>query len=851
MEPVDYLQKPVQIAQEGLLELARLSSKSSKLGFYSYYNNLLFPFFNSLLNFIYRQFQLNLIARRMALARINIILPYRNWLNKIQQSKELGFPSNTAYDFFLTLNNSLFTQAVYSELEAEFEKTFPRKEEQLTNYKFPPRKSLFYKRLDVKKSLPQGKPILPESKEGTLPVTPYTLFAPEAFSAITSTIMEQSYLVPRLSTIVIPEITLREEKSREHKSAIAPSIEENRLLERTTSKFVSEEELANRTSKKREIVDEQKLTLPKRGLPVEKAIEPFQQPTVNDFAKWQTALSVKALPFVSMWASLLSPSKIVSPTISTESKKLTTPTLKFEKYRMNHENKEISIEYQTAGSSKLSSRLEEEDKPLKKLEEIPQKPFIASKLSFQSLSAFYYAKVLPSLLIGQQTLFQQITKAIAISALLSPPILKPSLGSSQVYFGRSVKLPSTSGLTEMTELQKEETFQSSIISSSSLPSINKPSNLPAQFLFETPGKTITSIESPEMYTLSKEVFPSLTSAIYEGSEALRTTNVALSAVPIAASIAENVITETFFQPTSNHNVVKPLNTEDGATKEEKTARLPTMLALAGAGNIITQRLQGELTKLSGKFALPISPIVNPVLEAMKAGVTSTNGLGRPIVLPIAAIIANQLISAVSEVPEEKRGSEKVAAGSIAAVSEIAAGFVLGASYRASAARASKATLIAGNIVALGEANSTLLGAPHMRATSDASNTFIKATSRASQTATAIMVASSYAVLSKLYAGASAEEKAGASALDAARSLTKAALTQSLPATTNVPTLSPISKLQSKPLSVMPATKSYVEFEGEEMIEDEEDLRGLERKIRKILSEELSRCYGSSSILGGR
>jgi hypothetical protein len=849
MEPVDYLQKPLRMAQEGLLELARLSSKNSKLNFYSYSNNLTSLFFNTLYKFIYQQFQFNLIARRMAVARINLILPYQSLLNRIQQSKQLEFPLNTAYDFILPLNSSLSNRTVYAKFEPKFEKIVQGKDELITNYQFPLKTPLFNTRLNVKKALPQNTPLLPASKADKLPITP-DAFATEAFTALAPIITEQSYLIPRLLTLVTTEIAPLEEALSKPKSAITPSLQKNMLYERATDQTVGAEKLTKRIAKKHEIVDEQKLASPKSGH-VEKATAPIRQPTVNDLAKWQEALSVKALPSAVMWASLFGPNRIISPTISIGVKASTTPVLNFKTYGVNQKNKEILIESRTPELLKLASGLEMEDKPHKELEQIPRKHSLISRLSFQSLSAFYFATVLPNLLMEQRTLFQQIASAITISTSLSPQFLKPTPGSSQVYSGRSVKLLTTSVSAEMTELPKEQTPPSSIITASSLSSNNRPSTLPAQFLLGTPAKTMTNIESPEMRTLSREVFPSLTSEIYEGSEALRTTNVALSAVPIAASVAEKVITETLFQPTSNVDVPKLVNSEDGMAAEEKAARLPTMLALAGAGNIITQKLQGELTKLSGKVAVHISPIVNPGFGVINAGFTSTSGLSAPNVLPIAATFANQLISAISEVPEEKSGSEKVAAGSIAAVSELVAGLVLGASYLASAARTSKATLIAGNIVAMGETNARFLGAPYLRITSDSSKTVIKAASRASQTATAIMVASSYAALSQLYAGASAEEKAGASALIAARSLTKAALTQSLPAATNVPALSPVSKLQSKQLSVMPATRSYVEFEGEEMIEDEEDLRDLERKIRKILSEELSRCYGSSMILGGR
>jgi hypothetical protein len=58
---------------------------------------------------------------------------------------------------------------------------------------------------------------------------------------------------------------------------------------------------------------------------------------------------------------------------------------------------------------------------------------------------------------------------------------------------------------------------------------------------------------------------------------------------------------------------------------------------------------------------------------------------------------------------------------------------------------------------------------------------------------------------------------------------------------------PVSQLPSKPLSAAPVIKNNLNFEPDETLEEEEDLRDLERKIRKILSEQISRYYGSSMI----
>ena len=67
---------------------------------------------------------------------------------------------------------------------------------------------------------------------------------------------------------------------------------------------------------------------------------------------------------------------------------------------------------------------------------------------------------------------------------------------------------------------------------------------------------------PQISLLLREIAPSLTSWIYEGSEVLRKTGVPLSAVPIAASEAEKIVSETLSEPTPRKDASQPtLQTE--------------------------------------------------------------------------------------------------------------------------------------------------------------------------------------------------------------------------------------------------------------------------------------------------
>jgi hypothetical protein len=496
--------------------------------------------------------------------------------------------------------------------------------------------------------------------------------------------------------------------------------------------------------------------------PLEKTRE---EPHVNHFVEWQSELSFKILPSVKTLSSLLQYEKTAVPlALSTVMAETAldgfTGLRTLESSQFTRPPEKTTIEEKVA--EPIAVKVSEAAPP-----EVPVGP----KLAFQSLSAFAYAGALPTLILEKETPFLQVAAAISLASSLPTSTLSPHTEPSHGYPEIAVK-------------------------------------------------PTAPIASSQINIISKEVSPSLISWIYEGSEALRSTHVALSAVPIGASIAEKVVTETLIQPISSLETARPHGHQEPATEEEKFSRLPTMLALAGAGSLIAYRLQRELTALTRKTQTAKN-VFAQIPTATKGRLVHAEASGTTSVSELTSEIAAKFLSVASAVPAGKTTVEATR-------------------------RPSQTALIAGSVAAITEASAVLLGAPYVKATAETSKTVAKATALASRAATAALVASSFVAMSELYAGASAEAAAGTSAIAATRAFSEAALAQSHPAA-YIPNVPPVSQLPSKPLSAAPVIKNNLNFEPDETLEEEEDLRDLERKIRKILSEQISRYYGSSMI----
>jgi hypothetical protein len=184
---------------------------------------------------------------------------------------------------------------------------------------------------------------------------------------------------------------------------------------------------------------------------------------------------------------------------------------------------------------------------------------------------------------------------------------------------------------------------------------------------------------PQISSLLHEIAPSLTSWIYEGSEVLRDTGVPLSAVPIAASEAERVVSETLAEPTATTVVAQPPIEWKPTTVPSSISRLPTLIALAGAGSLINQRLSDELAALKKEAKIEKAvamtrpaqnvrewPVVDRSTEELFVSppgrfVISPIGtalLGKPVMTPSTVLVHSQFLW------EKMRESQDVANGSL-------------------------------------------------------------------------------------------------------------------------------------------------------------------------------------------
>jgi hypothetical protein len=349
----------------------------------------------------------------------------------------------------------------------------------------------------------------------------------------------------------------------------------------------------------------------------------------------------------------------------------------------------------------------------------------------------------------------------------------------------------------------------------------------------------------------REISPALTSWIYEGSEALRSTGVALSAVPVAASEAEKTIYETLTQPASSLMRPQPQARE---VEAKKVSRLPTMLALAGAGSLITQRLQNELA------------VLTRVAPPTRAETTTSGELGwaasrivpAKAYQPFAELYEDQIAEAEGRAAFEAVTSEaniKAAraariAGSAAAVLELARGMLAGASVREAATEASKAAAMASAVATVGELVVSLQSATTAKAVAETSAQAI-ATTQVSRIALAgQMLATGVAqAISELSAETSAEAAGLSSGRIAAGEARELALTQPHHVQPYIPIEPSVPPAAPKLSPLVPEIKGAVSLAMEEKaVEDEEeDLRDLERKITRIISDQLSRYYGCSRI----
>ena len=266
--------------------------------------------------------------------------------------------------------------------------------------------------------------------------------------------------------------------------------------------------------------------------------------------------------------------------------------------------------------------------PEKEMPEVglPERPLHARVVSLrpEAVRSFRYATGLPSIVLEREI---PILKRMAAFSLVSPPKPPPPSIEPSYRYPRLATLPPM-----------------------------RPSQI---------GQAL------------EEVSPSLSSWIYGVSEILRGTALSLSAVPVAASTAERVVTETLVQPVSGLEAPRTLGTQEpvspylapsrpetgvgrteveafrlpaivaslivalsqryplletaapGRMPEVKTfSKLPTVIALAAAESLIAQRLQHESSALIREMQVARSSYGERLGELGASGPIRTTMLGK-------------------------------------------------------------------------------------------------------------------------------------------------------------------------------------------------------------------------------
>jgi hypothetical protein len=248
----------------------------------------------------------------------------------------------------------------------------------------------------------------------------------------------------------------------------------------------------------------------------------------------------------------------------------------------------------------------------------PLDSILGGRFSSNALQSFSFANELPLLMLERQKLTKAETGPLGLTTSIRPS--SKALRS----FSYATKLPAVVSGRHAPFLRIATTL-SRILARFSQPTTSvtggKPYLLPAAISETPPSMPLSQID-----LLMKETSPSLTSWIYGESEILRGTGVSLSAVPIAASTAEKILTETLTQPI--------LTTETPPTygDHERVSQIVTPTRYeAGAkrGAVEAFRLPLILTSLAASYAqaytLPLAePAVGEIYEtSLEVGRVST------------------------------------------------------------------------------------------------------------------------------------------------------------------------------------------------------------------------------------
>ena len=405
-------------------------------------------------------------------------------------------------------------------------------------------------------------------------------------------------------------------------------------------------------------------------------------------------------------------------------------------------------------------------------------------------------------------------------------------------------------------------------------------------------RTMLTDEASQIKPLTKESSSSLTPIMYNDPVIARRTGVILSTIPIAASKAGRIVAETLFQPFSTLTKTLPYNYEKPELGEARHVRFPTGIAAAGVGGLATSRLQQEFLPLERERAKTMMPL-QPSAEVTED--ITARGLENRVTYRTAK--RNEIgLHAINEQAENTYISKSTSLGDsfmtfVATGSKLTTAMANATTYRNAIAQTSKIALIAESSLATVSPAARFMSKQIMRTPTGTSKNALEIKTEPTKeylaieelgiiqtlnqmtpagdavkvllelgfkSAIAIVRASKAAMPSSFVTQLVTDSETVAvvpeGELEASRTLVVATLGTAFARETIPPRQPrrdisgtfPASRLQSKKSSMAPIIQEHPSVESDEVLLDE-DLRELEKKINKILSEQLSRYYGTSKI----
>jgi hypothetical protein len=170
--------------------------------------------------------------------------------------------------------------------------------------------------------------------------------------------------------------------------------------------------------------------------------------------------------------------------------------------------------------------------------------------------------------------------------------------------------------------------------------------------------TIAPMRPTQISRLLEEISPSLTSWIYGESEILRGTGVSLSAVPVAASTAQRIVTEALIQPLACYEMPQTLGGEEPASP---TLTTPTREVGLEHPRVETFRVPAIMSSLVAAYIQRYS------LLFAEPTVAETHGAPLEI-----ERVSPEESTALGEMPEEKKYSRLPAVIALAAAESLIA-----------------------------------------------------------------------------------------------------------------------------------------------------------------------------------